>query len=367
MARFRVLPLLLATAACHGGGAVSPPDACTSCLIDGSSLCFPSQPGGQVGDACASTPEDKTLGDTLVDTNFDAPMCEADYHAPYCMISGTNVTISAGAMVTASGIRPLLVVAYDTIVLDGTIDVGSHRTPSEVIGAAADTSTCETGAGVDDPAGGTGGAGGSFQFPGGAGGAVGAMGGGQPLRAVSTVTLHGGCRGAAGGNYQGAGSGAEGHSGGALYLMARNGIKLGASARVLANGEGGGAAGIGGGGGGGGTGGMIVLDAPMIAMADSATILAEGGGGGGGGALGGNGQDGGDAIATIAAIGGAATAPAGGGGAGSRQSAGGAGGAGPTGSTTSTGGGGGGGGASGYVLLYGTATGSPTISPAPGP
>ena len=362
MTRSRVL--LAALAACHGGGALVKPDAGAN-PTDALQLCFVGQPGGQLGSACAATAGPRTLADTVVSTDPDAPMCEADFHAPYCMISGTTIAIPAGVVVSASGQRPLLIVAYDTIELDGALDVSSHRTPAEVIGASADTGACQAGAGQDDAAGGTGGAGGSFQFPGGAGGSVGAMPGGQPLSAVSTVTLHGGCKGAPGGNYMATGSGAAGHSGGAVYLMARTSISLGANARLSANGEGGGAAGIGGGGGGGGTGGMIVLDAPAIAFDDSAVVLAEGGGGGAGGDLGGNGQAGGDAMASTAASGGTATAPAGGGGAGSLASAGGAGQDGPVGTTTSTGGGGGGGGASGYVLVFGTATGNATISPAP--
>jgi hypothetical protein len=354
---------LFAAAACHASDAVT--DA--GVHPDSSVVCFPGQPGDLLREACADVHAPRTLGDLVVDTDIDAPMCELDFKSPYCMISGTTITILPGTTVSAVGSRPLVLVALDSIDVEGTIDVSSHRDATEVIGSAADDPRCAAGDGLADAAGGTGGAGGALQFAGGAGGAVGSSPGGSVAPGLTTADLHGGCRGGAGGSFFSVGGGARGHSGGAVYLIAPSTITLGATARILANGEGGGKGGSGGGGGGGGgSGGLIGIDAPTIQLANGALLLAEGGGGGGGDDLAANARDGADAAATTAATGGTATAPAGSGGDGSLGGNGQAGQPGPPAPTSSTGGGGGGGGASGYVLLYGAVVGSARISPPPG-
>jgi hypothetical protein len=347
-------------AACHGGEPVQAIDAAPP---DSSALCFNGQPGDLLGSGCISVNGPRVIGDLAIDTSEGSPLCEVDVHAPYCLISGTTITITG--TLAASGPRPLLLVAYDTIDVEGAIDVSSRRAPNEVIGASCDDARCTPASGAADGAGGAGGAGGSFQFFGGAGGAVGSASGAAPTPGPTTADLHGGCRGAVGGAYGPTGGGLYGHSGGAVYLMAQTAIVLGATGRILANGQGGGRGSGGSGGGGGGSGGTIALDAPSLQLASGALVLAEGGGGGGGGDLASGAQDGADAATSSAATGGAATMPAGTGGAGSLASVGQAGQDGPLAPTTSTGGGGGGGGASGYVLLYGQVIGSCTISPPP--
>ena len=344
--------------------------ACTSCDAavgpDSSALCVAGQPGDFLADACILEDQPRDFAASVtIDTNIGAPMCEGYFRSPYCMLSGTTITLRSGVVVYASGTRPLLLLAHDTIDIEGRIDVGSHRTPSEQIGASADDPRCATPTGGSDPVGGGGGAGGSFTFFGGGGGAVGAIPDGQPVPGTTPVDLHGGCSGGKGGDYQGSGGGAIGHSGGAVYLMAGTSITLGTDADLLANGEGGGKAGTGAGGGGGGSGGMIVLDAPRIMLSTGTRVVAEGGGGGGGGDLGSGAGDGFDGAGPIAAIGGAAASPAGTGGPGSVASGGGNGGDGPIDPTTSTGGGGGGGGASGHVIVFGKIIGSGTFSPPP--
>lgn len=329
-------------------------------------MCFAGQPGALIAEACIGHPIARSLG-LAIDTSVGSPICEGPPQNGYCSISGTTITISSGAIIKVTGTRPLVLIAYDAIDIEGTLDVGSRRAPSEQIGASADDARCTTPSGQADSVGGTGGAGGSFQFFGGAGGAAGSTPDGQPLPGTTPVDVHGGCRGGAGGSYQTSGGGAIGHSGGAVYLIAGGSITFGSNARLFANGEGGGKAGIGGGGGGGGSGGMIGLDAPTIAFASGALVIAEGGGGGGGGDSTGGAGDGGDGVMPGGASAGSAIAPAGSGGSGSIAGAGGQGGDGPVAPTTSTGGGGGGGGASGYVLVFGRSTGTATISPPPMP
>jgi hypothetical protein len=356
--RFRSFAISLALSACdHANPVVVLPDT----PVDADPHCFLGQPGDLLGSACVPSPIERGFGgDMTVDTNMGSPICEADFKAAYCMISGTKVTIQAGARIVATGERPLLIVAYDTIDVEGTVDVSSHRAPAEVIGASADDARCQPAAGGSDTVGGSGGAGGSLSFFGGAGGAAGATAGPQPLPGPTPVALHGGCIGGPGGAFGMALGGAVGHSGGAVYLIAQSSITLGAGARLLANGEGGGKGSPGAGGGGGGSGGMIVLDAPMIALATGALVLAEGGGGGGGGDLGNLASDGGEVDSAPGASGGSATAPAGAGGGGATASAGING---HDNATTSTGGAGGGGGASGAVLIYGARSGTALISP----
>src|SRR5262249_4075751 len=45
----------------------------------------------------------------------------------YCVLAGTRISIIAGANVRATGSKPLVLVASDSISVDGTLDVGSHR------------------------------------------------------------------------------------------------------------------------------------------------------------------------------------------------------------------------------------------------
>jgi hypothetical protein len=357
--RLSWLAISLAFAGCdHANKVVVLPDT----PVDSDPHCFAGQPNDLLGSACVPSPIERGLGTMTIDTSMGSPICEADYKAAYCMISGTTITLPAGTKIIASGSRPLLLVAYDSIDLQGTIDVSSRRTPTEFVGASADDSRCTPAAGSEAAVGGTGGAGGSFQYFGGPGGAAGATASAQPTPAPTPVALHGGCDGAPGGGFAAATGGATGHSGGAVYLIAQHSITLGDAAQLLANGEGGGKGAAGAGGGGGGSGGMIVLDAPTITLGTGALVLAEGGGGGGGGDAGDSASDGGECLATPGASGGAATAPAGAGGTGGAASAGAAG---HDNATTSTGGAGGGGGASGVVLMFGQMMGTATISPPP--
>lgn len=221
--------------------------------------------------------------------NCDTIIAQPGGGASLCLIAARTIAIASNAQLTARGPNPLLLVATETMTIDGTIDVSSRLNVS-IPGAGADT-TCASPAGKNatafDGAGG-GGAGGSFGTKGGNGGTGrtpnNATPGGIAPAAQVPTTLRGGCAGGRGGEADGGGGdGAGGAGGGAVYLIA--GISLSITGTINASGSGG-APGVAGqyamgGAGGGGSGGMIGLDAPSITV--TGTVFANGGGGGGGG------------------------------------------------------------------------------------
>ena len=277
----------------------------------------------------------------------------------YCVIAGTTLTINA--TLRATGTKPLVLLASDSILVNQLIDVGSHRSPTESIGAGADPVTCLTGT---LPGTSAGGAGGSFAGTGGSGGAGGNGGaGGIPASATTPIpALRGGCRGQDG---DGQGKGVGGHGGGAVYLIAGNRISI-TGPGINAAGEGG----TGGavvnavsGGGGGGAGGMIGLDAPSIT--GTGLILANGGGGGQGSGTIVPGANGLDSAGINAASGGSGGSSCGGnGGNGSSVVVGGSGADGAKFLCSPGGGGGGGGGAAGIIKAPATANLGAQLSPA---
>jgi hypothetical protein len=283
-----------------------------------------------------------------------------------CVIAAT--TISVEATLRATGTKPLVLIARDsiTIAATGLIDVASRRGVTPEIGAGGDPPTCDAGTGPKS-AGGTngGGAGGSFTGLGGKGGKGGGAGGGDgglPGTAVTTITeLRGGCAGQIG---QGAGAakGAAGHGGGAVYLIAGGTINV--IGAIAASGEGGGH-GVSGeaGGGGGGAGGMIGFDAQTIT--GIGLILANGGGGGeASGTNAPGGMDGKDPTLIAAALGGTGGSLSGGdGGNGAAGVAAGPGADGANGAAAQSGGGGGGGGGAGLIKAPATATLGAMVSP----
>jgi len=270
----------------------------------------------------------------------------------YCVVAATSIMING--TLRATGAKPLVLVASDSISVSQLIDVGSHRTPPEFIGAGADPATCMAGT----PAGTRGGgAGGSFTGKGGNGGNAAAAGaGGQAANGTTPITeLRGGCPGQDG---DGGGKGAGGHGGGAVYLIAVNRIDI-TGPGINAAGEGGdsgkggpAAAPISSGAGGGGAGGMIGFDAPTITCAS--LLLANGGAGGEGSGVTTDGAPGADPSTTAAAPGGTGNSVIGGdGGNGSSGAAAGPGTNGINGSSMASNDGGGGGGGGGAGLIKG--------------
>ena len=316
--------------------------------------CFPQAPTGN----------QTFSANTFIDT-ADSMLCEPtspDIGA--CVIAAQTITVNAGIFVAGRGAKPLVLVATDSITINGLVSVASLR-QFNAIGAAANLPGCNPGTA---PTGSSGGAGGSFGGSGGAGHAVGTAG--MPGATLSPATLRGGCPG-----QQGAdevvpiGPGEAGNGGGAVYFIANVSITVASTGAVNASGEGGGGGALSatGGGGGGGSGGLVGFDTPALTI--SGSVYANGGGGGEASGNSSSGSAGGDpASPTTAAPGGTLGSnfgsDGGAGSAGSKLT-------GDPGSTTCTGGcttptsGGGGGGGAGIIKLYrdNSASGGGQISP----
>jgi hypothetical protein len=304
---------------------------------------------------------------TLIDTDTSQMCATVTSGGNYCVLAGTTITISA--KLRANGVRPLVLLATDSITstTNGLIDVGSHNGASPEAGAGADPAACVAGV-----TGGTsaGGAGGSFLGKGGDGGRGGGMngGGGGGATAAVTVTsvteLRGGCAGQDGDGV-GMAKGQKGHGGGAVFLIAVTKIDLQGGINAVGEGGGPGVTGSAGGGG-GGAGGMIGFDAPMIVV--NSLLLASGGGGGEGSGISTLGDPGSDPTTTAAAPGGKGKSNIGGdGGDGSANTVAATGGTGGPGSMAMGGGGGGGGGGAGLIKAPATATLGNQLSPPAAP
>jgi len=274
-------------------------------------------------DTCASDVD----GDVSVTMDVDTAQAPCDPQVlPVCLIHGTNVEFTQE--MTASGNRPLVVIATGMISIDtgATVDASAAGPPAT--NASRCTATMATGAG--------GAAGGTYSALGGLGGLALAGSRGQPAPPVPTpTTLESGCSGDSTAGAMG------GRGGGAVYFLA--GIQIDIEGVLLVGGHGGGGASTGFGAGGGGAGGLIALDAPTIV---AHAVIADGGGGGGGAATGEAGQNGGNGTLDGPAGFGAGTSDDNHGGVGAYFGAPGDGGSGVE--TGETGGGGGGG--PGWVL-----------------
>ncbi len=200
------------------------------------------------------------------------------------VLQAHTITVPADATVTITGPFPLVLLARDTIAVDGVLDASASGTRP---GPGARAATA--GAGEHPP--------GSVCDSGGGGGGhatVGAVGGGTScapsggsggrIEGDDPITvLAGGSAGGAGVSLA-CGIPGGGGGGGALQLSAGRTILI--RGQVLAGG-GGGAGGAecgdgdAGAGGGGGAGGAIVLDADVVTI--EGEVFAHGGGGGAGG------------------------------------------------------------------------------------
>jgi len=261
-------------------------------------FCFGTGPGK----ACFAGPPTGTrtiTTNTNIDT--DGSMCMATTNSvPACVVAAESFAVNAGVFLTGSGSKPLVLVATQTITINGILAVGSSRT-FNFVGAGVDMPGCNAGTA---PTGSSGGAGGSFGGVGGNGAAVGTAG---TAGAVVPVTaLRGGCSGQDGADdVAPMDPGERGRGGGAVYLIAETSITVSGTGAITASGMGGGGGGASAaaGAGGGGSGGYIGLDSPMIM--NSGSIFANGGAGGEGSgtmSTGSNGQD--STAAGTAAIGG---------------------------------------------------------------
>lgn len=280
------------------------------------------------------------------------------YHLPtgttdatYCVIAVKSITIGFSGRLTATGSRPLVLLATNQINIGGILDVASHIRGNA--GPDADPIACSS---SSVSSGAEGGPGGSFGSKGGDGGAIGAAPAVPAGAAIpSPVRLRGGCPGRTG---AGANGGALGRGGGAVYLISDT---IAITGTINASGAGGIGGGPSSGGGGGGSGGMIGLDAPVIEVAMSGRIFANGGGGGEGGGGLNVGDDGVDSTApmTIGAGGAGGTAGGGNGGDGAGNGV-----AAQAGENDTDSGGGGGGGA-GVIRVFPSRMLAGSISPPP--
>lgn len=310
-------------------------------------VCF----GSFLRTCLASTPTMPFTVSAASNVDTDSPLCASTVSGAtnYCVIAATNITIAA--TLRATGKKPLVLIATDSIVTTGMIDVTA--------GAGSNPGACTVGT---RPAGGGGYAGGSFVGLGGAGG-FGSDGGaaGMPAASVTDVTeLRGGCSG----QNDGSGVLAYGVGGGAVFLIAGNRIDI--RGGINASGQGGGAGqGLFTGGYGGGAGGMIGFEAPIITC--NSLLLAAGGGGGGGSSGPFEGHNGStpDSITPAAGGGGVSGGQGGSGSTPSRGSPGMAGSPGLAGNPPGAGGGGGGG--AGLIKAPATANLGTMVSPLPTP
>lgn len=299
--------------------------------------------GTGFGKTCFKTENVPSTPVTLTAQNIDtstSALCSnvVENNPGWCVIAGTDLTITG--IVTATGAKPLVLIATNELHVDGTLDVASHRVGAQIGAGAiplADTTSCDPGT---PPNNNGGGAGGSFGAAGGDGG----NNGGNAGVVKPTNAMRGGCAGQDGksGTF-----GVKGFGGGVTYLIANVQISVGGAINAS------GAAGSKGvnmaaGGGGGGSGGLIALDAPIVT--NGGAIFANGGGGAEGSSNGNDGFDGNEPANGNVAAAADGGSNGGGGGAGGGATA-----ATDGGNAGGFGGGGGGGGA-GAVKLFQAAT-----------
>ncbi|MEO6777809.1 MAG: hypothetical protein ABI467_33115 [Kofleriaceae bacterium] len=193
-----------------------------------------------------------------------------------------SLTIDPGVLVHVEGAYPIVIVALDSIDIEGTLDAGSQFEGGWYgPGSQHDDTDAIQGAGLGGGGAGTtatAGGGGGFCGHGGTGGSAGGAGaaGGASYGSPALSPLVAGSMGGAGT------LGTGGASGGAVQLIAANQITIGGTIQL--GGRGGYGSGVYGAGlsqtaGGGGSGGALLVEAAAIEV--SGTIAANGGGGGG--------------------------------------------------------------------------------------
>lgn len=314
---------------------------------------IPTPPGDlQLGVALSGYSFDTTNGTLKGKMNTSIPvttMVLSQPNGPAAMlVSVRDFSLDAGATLTVTGSRPLVIAVSGTATIAGTIDASASLSIAGPGGTSGDCTGAggNTGNSSNTTAAAFGGGGGALQGMGGRGGNVGGMGG---TSIGAPAVIRGGCAGGLGG----AGTATQaprGAGGGAVQITARTSITVDGVIHVGGGGGAGGRVGYGGGGG-GGSGGFIGLDAPIVIV--TGTLAANGGGGGGGASDVGNADNGGDGRTS------STPATAGAGAATSNIGACASGGIGAAGTTlggqnagNSLCGGGGGGGAAGFILIW---------------
>jgi len=182
-----------------------------------------------------------------------------------------HIIVPPNTTLVVQGARPLILLASETIEVDGDILVSPMtRTPGG----------CHAGIAGGNSVGG--GGGGGFGEGGGPGGPLQnttAAGGGGPSGMPTLIPLRGGCPGGTGATTMGTTPGGAGLGGGALQLSTAGTLTV--VGQIAAPGNGGaGNAMNGGGAGGGGSGGAILLEGRTISVISAAALCANGGAGG---------------------------------------------------------------------------------------
>lgn len=205
---------------------------------------------------CPATMPAGTLRPTSsvqIDTASDTCAVLKPPSSDVCVVAANAIIVDAGIVVSATGARPLVLLAVASIEIRGSIDVASHFGGQS--GPASDLPGCDAGTAPTNSGGGQGG---SF---GGMGGNGGNASGGIAGAVVVIDNLRGGCPGAIG---DGSNRPDGRRGGGAVALVAET-ITLGPSSTIDASGAAGdGADTSANGGSGGGSGGMIVFQGTTI-------------------------------------------------------------------------------------------------------
>lgn len=229
---------------------------------------------------------------TIVDqTGMRTPLTSQVNGSPIGSLVIKVKSFTTGGNISVEGTRALVILSGEDVVINHDINV-SARLDVNGPGAITNNASCRGGAPAANNAdGGAGGGGGGFGTAGGTGGT-----GGIPVIAGGTagmiagnpelVPLRGGCPGGVS-SYNSGGSHAPGAGGGAIQIVSGTRISVGDNAAILANGSGArGPASVFcvvdtpcGNGYGGGAGGGVLLEAPVVTLAATAGIFANGGGG----------------------------------------------------------------------------------------
>jgi hypothetical protein len=265
------------SAVSHDAADDGPPDA-VRCFGTFVRICFSS--------AGAVPVAPKMLGNIAIDTDASGTgsSCDQqnDQKSRYCVVAAAGLTVASGAVVTAQGSKPLVLLSTSTLDMLGDIDVSSHHAGSQLVGAGANPSEpCSFATSPTTATSAGGGYGGSFGSRGGDGSAipgssVGAGLAGSASSGFPTV-LRGGCRGGDGAVSDGP-SASGGSGGGAVGVIA---MQVRINGKINASGGGGRGAPVSqSGGGGGGSGGMIFVDSQIApSFGAKAKLWANGGSG----------------------------------------------------------------------------------------
>ncbi len=203
----------------------------------------------------------------------------------YAVFTAQRMDLGANGNWNVTGPTPVVFFSATTITITGALDAGGQTAQGGPGGQTSGSDLCDGAAGMEYSTGfADGGGGGGGATAGADGGAtmstITGTGGHACAGAPTTIPLHGGEAGGAGG-VDGTGTlfgGRGGGGGGAIALVAMESITINSAGAVGSPGGGGESTATGDGGGGGGGGGAVLLESPIVMI--SGSLTANGGGGG---------------------------------------------------------------------------------------